>query len=349
MLKQILVPLDGSELAEHAIPMAARLARASGGTVTLVRIVRGPTEIEMSLVAPATWAPAADPKERDYAAGYLARIAERKELAQVPTTVGVYAGPAAPTLLAVARALHTDTIVMTSRGRTGLARMLLGSVARDVARGAGIPVLIWKSAATEAALPQPEAGRPVRALVTLDGSRLAEAALAPAAHVVAALSAPAPGALHLFQVVELVSTTGAMPLAPSAAEGRVLVGGVSAERFNEATEYLSATAARLRQDERAGLNVTLTWSVARSLDVASAITHAAETGEPAAGAEGAEGGPCDLIALATHGRGGVRRWAVGSIAEQVLQSSQLPVLIVRPAEIQAAAPAPGAATEPRQR
>lgn len=78
----------------------------------------------------------------------------------------------------------------------------------------------------------------------------------------------------------------------------------------------------------AHLNVSITWSVVFENDVAHAIIRMAENGEDAECA-GVFGG-CDLIAMATHGRGGLQHWVLGSITERVLGATKLPILIVRP-------------------
>ena len=71
----------------------------------------------------------------------------------------------------------------------------------------------------------------------------------------------------------------------------------------------------------------MTWSVALDVDAASAIIGVAENGEDVEGA-GVFGG-CNFIAMATHGRGGLQHWAMGSVAERLLAGTQLPMLIVR--------------------
>ncbi len=136
MLRHILIPLDGSELAERAIPVVARIARATeGSAISLVRIVRAPAEFETSATATAVWAPAADEDEKREANNYLHEVAQRPELAGVAVTERIYAGPPSATLLMAAKSLGVDLIVMTSRGRSGITRWLLGSVAgRRLAR-----------------------------------------------------------------------------------------------------------------------------------------------------------------------------------------------------------------------
>ena len=156
--------------------------------------------------------------------------------------------------------------------------------------------------------------------MALDGSSHAKTAIEPAANLIAALAAPAQGALHLTRVVKPVASDDE----EKDPEGR--------EHFmHKAKRYLSSTVEHLREGlvapAVADLKVPVTWSVAVDTDVASALIRVAENGEDAEGA-GVFGG-CDLIAMATHGSGGIQRWAMGSITERVLGATKLPLLIVR--------------------
>jgi nucleotide-binding universal stress UspA family protein len=203
-----------------------------------------------------------------------------------------------------------------------MTRWALGSVAEKVARHAHIPVLVLREGGPVPAGPHPDPTRPLRALVALDGSARAKAALEPAARLIAALAAPAHGALHLARVVQ--------PAAKALDRG-----DDNAALLDKAKSYLSSTLDHLREGlvapAVADLKLTLTWSVAVESDVASALIRLAENGEDAEGS-GVFGG-CDLIVMATHGSGGFQRWAMGSITERVLHATRLPLLIVRPQNI----------------
>ncbi len=103
----------------------------------------------------------------------------------------------------------------------------------------------------------------------------------------------------------------------------------------KAKRYLSSTVEQMRAGlvapVMANLKLPITWSVAIDTDVAEGIVRVAENGEDAEGA--GVFGRCDVIAMATHGRGGVQRWAMGSITERVLSATKLPLLIVRPPDM----------------
>jgi len=324
MFQRILVPLDGSTRAERAIPVAARIARASGGAVVLVRAVNVAIGFWPSLAGEAPGVHSALDANQAVADEYLARIKQVPELADITTETRIVFGPASPAILAAAASAQADLMVLCSHGYTGMTRWALGSVAEKVARHAQVPVLVLREAGPEPAGPHPDVTRPLRALVALDGSVLAKAALEPAASLIAALAAPAQGAVHLVRVVK--------PVIPDQ-EGK---DPEEQEHFLfKAKRYLSATVEQMRAGlvapTLAHLRLPVTWSVTIDTDVAEGIVRVAENGEDAAGA--GVFGRCDFIAMATHGRGGVQRWAMGSITERVLSATRLPLLIVRPPDL----------------
>ena len=324
MFQRILVPLDGSPRAERAIPVAARLARASSGSVVLLRAVNTPVEFWPSLVSEPNMAQTIVDTDLADTKKYLAGITTTPALDGIPTETVVLFGPPASTILSVAHSSYADLIVLCSHGYTGRTRWVLGSVAEKVIRHAPCPVFVLREGGPVPAGHHPDATRPLRALVALDGSSHAKAALEPAAHLIAALAAPAQGALHLVRVVK--------PVTPENEEKDP----EGSEQFlRKAKRYLSSTVEHIREGlvtpAVAALKLPITWSVAIDTDVASALIRVAENGEDAEGA-GVFGG-CDLIAMATHGYGGMQRWAMGSITERVLNATKLPLLIVRPPDL----------------
>jgi nucleotide-binding universal stress UspA family protein len=324
MFKRILVPLDGSIRAEQAIPLAVCLARASGGSVLLLRVVTTPIEfgpyMRQSMMI-------REVVEADivHAAEYLSNVARSDDLKGIETQVAVFTGSEALTIIETARDQHVDLILLTSHGDTGFKRWALGSVAQKVARHSPVPVLVLRKGGTVPSHPYPDATRPLHAMsavVALDGSTLSEAALFPAAQLVAALAAPAQGSLHLTRVVH-------RPGVDALLSGRERMRDRSLE---EAMSYVRKRADDLQNRLEADLNLAVTWSVAVDADVAEALIRVAEEGRVDAGA--CVVGGCDLLALATHGRHGLQRWMLGSVTERVLGATKLPLLIVRPLQEQ---------------
>lgn len=339
MFRQILVPLDGSKRAESALPVAACIARASGASILLVRVVPLPADyysrfVGMSpLAAPYVYTPEMQQITEETMAGEIAaaksylEIIARDVLAGFTTLTEVVSGPAAASILLAAETLATDLIVMRSHGYTGYKRWAIGSVALKVARHSPVPVLILREGAGIPTNLHPEGLRPVRVLLALDGSQLSEAALAPAAQLSAALSAPVQGELRLAQVIHFHTLAdGSQPGAEGLAKRLAAA---------EAQAYLKTVKERLLAEAPAVLNLNITTSVLANMDAANALISAAELG---AGMEAGQGLPgCDVIAMATHGRSGMERWMLGSVTERVLAATKLPLLIVRPGNTKAQA------------
>ena len=94
--------------------------------------------------------------------------------------------------------------------------------------------------------------------------------------------------------------------------------GVRAETRQKDQQYLETVARRFAEGELAPYHLAITTTVVTNPDVAEAIVQAAEQDQ------------VDLIAMATHGRGGVQRWALGSVTERVLHASKVPLFLLRP-------------------
>jgi nucleotide-binding universal stress UspA family protein len=276
MFQQIMVPLDGSELAERALPCAERLGVATGATLHLVHVVE--------LAPPLTWpfAPAYVPdsiyddlvaQEIQQAKAYLDKMRERVAAGGVHVRTEQMVGYAAATLLDYERDASIDLVVMCSHGRTGLARFALGSVAEHLLRHGAAPVLLVRPFGDPVTLEH--------AVVPLDGSERAEEALRVVDHL----------ARCVVQEVTVLRVVGAAQEGP------------------EAERYLEEVAGRLTQKH-----------LACSRRVAQG--DPAETIIEVAGAD-------KLVVMATRGRSGLMRWALGSVADRVAHGGAAAVLLVR--------------------
>lgn len=317
MFQRILVPLDGSTRAESAIPIAARLAQFSGGSVILLHIV-APRVSPGKFNPPLEYPKDGTDEELAEANEQLKILAQSGELSGISTEVQTLVGAVAPTILAAIQELHADLIVMWSHGHTGFTRWRLGSVAHKLVPHSPVPVLLLRE---EGPVPAAAAGHPLRALVPLDGSPLSESALEPAAQLVTALAPSAPRGLQLLRVVDI---------SPSYGKFRSVVDShfdaeMRAEVKREDEQYLEAVAKRFSEGELAKYNLAVTTAVAIDPDVAEAIVQAAER------ADGTESSGAQLIVMATHGHGGLHHWVMGSVAERVLHTTRLPLLVVHAA------------------
>lgn len=292
-MERILVPLDGSVLSEAVVPVAEALARDYGAELLLLRAVR---------VHPGA---GPDPLEPEVKVGeaetYLARIAEELEargLSRVRRNVWYCSAKPEQTIAKAATLNNVDLIAMTTHGRGGLSRLLLGSVAENLVRQAPAPVLLVRGQ------PSWSRGGITKILVPLDGSELSAEILP----VVERLAGPLDLSIALLHVVE--------PLSRSAmAEAAPLVEEVIAFRQSDAEGYLAKVADSLKTK---GLRIRHSVRVGTVVDMIQ--EYAREEGS-------------GLIAMTTHGRTGLGRLFFGSVAERVLRASPVPVLLWKAREV----------------
>jgi nucleotide-binding universal stress UspA family protein len=145
MFQRILVPLDGSDLSEKAIPVAAWIAHASGGTIVFVNVVLPP--IEFGTYSPErtiSLKPSAFERREVEAKNYLTGVisTHADELKGITTEIDVTAGAVSSEIYSEARLVHVDLIVICSKGETGLKRWVFGDVAQEVVRHSTVPVLV---------------------------------------------------------------------------------------------------------------------------------------------------------------------------------------------------------------
>jgi nucleotide-binding universal stress UspA family protein len=302
MYRTIFVPLDGSPFAEHALPLALSIARRADAVlhVARVHVPVAPlyTGNELAADAPLdfqVW-------EQEHV--YLQEVVKRlKGPARLRVTSTLLDGPIAESLAEQAVAAESDLLVMTTHGRGPLSRFWLGSVADKLVRLAPMPLLLLRPPEEP---PDPsQEPLPRHILIPLDGSELAEQVLEPAL----ALGRLAQADYTLLGVIESA-------LVPEYA----IAGHLLEEREDVATPpqqmkvqaYLNRVADRLR---------------GRSLHVKTRVL----LNQPAAAIlQEAHRHPGGLIALATHGRRGLKRMLLGSIADKVIRGATSPVLVYRP-------------------
>lgn len=298
MSRHVMVPLDGSSFAETALPAALRLTEATGSSLELVMVQElGP------VFAMEAWEAAYPEAARTYLDDVVARMSNGSAR-EIETTVLV--GRPASELDERSRESTTDLIVMATHGRGPVSRVWLGSVADELMRHTRTPILLVRPEHKEKV---DLTDRPSfqRVLIPLDGSERAEAVLAEAV----SLARGADGHYTLLRVVrypdELVSAyvPGTIQMSQQVVD----------EGIREANVYLERVATRMRQD---GLEVENRVLV-DSRPASAILTYADEN-------------EIDLIAMATHGRGGVPRAVMGSVTDKVVRGAHRPVLVVRPAE-----------------
>lgn len=294
MLVTALVPLDGSSAAETVLAIVPHLLPDDGAVIVL-RVLPPLDPLLPALLDQLTATPLI-PARRAAAQAELQRICQRLADVHVHGTSTVVDGDPAGQILRTAARRRVGLIAMTTHGRGAVGRVLFGSVADRVVRHALIPVLLVRPGADEQAATR----RIQRVVVPLDGSERAEAALPLATELAERLAAP----ITLLQAVdaELVhSPVGELGL-PELGEQ------IARAVLDRAQADLEPVAKRLRGQGRAATIQVLDGSPFFVL--AEALR------------------PDDLVVLTSHGRGGARRWLLGSVAEKLVRTAPCPALLV---------------------
>lgn len=304
MIRHILVPLDGSRLAATAIPYAVTLARAADARISLLAVVESVSE---HAGLPSAAARGRDERHVTERTAYLESVATSLRARGFTVTIVVRHGNPASEILAASEDEGCSLIVISTHGRTGLQRLRMGSVAQHVLRHAIIPTLVVRPG--DEASTEGEA-RIAAVTVTLDGSSLAEEALPTATRIATALSVP----LTLLRVIPSLAYLASAGW-DAGYSAYYPVSDESEHDEEQAVEqYLEAVATRLRAS---GLDVRTCWE-------RSGTSHATETITAVLAKQ-----PSGIAVMASHGRGGVLRWALGSTTEAVLDQSPCPILVIR--------------------
>jgi nucleotide-binding universal stress UspA family protein len=336
MVRNIIVPLDQSHVAECAIPYARALARRTGARITLLTAMEPSSSLPEP--PPEEDLPPVEERpltttERRYSAsmpiGFNPGAAEamtEEELEEITDALKekedylTYIGDSITEAPVDKRVVYGDPVeqivkagmdgggdpasmpvlVMASHGRSGLGRILLGSVALKVAERATCPMLIVR--ALSGPIPSASEISLGKVLIALDGSRFSEAVLDPVRHLLGHEGT----SIHLLRVVELDRSWVTGEPAKHDADGRTA--------RDDAEQYLSTMS-----DRFTARGYATTWDVVEG-DPAQRINEVSEEIH------------ANLIALATHGYSGLKRLAIGSVAEEVLNKAKRPIILVRPEE-----------------
>jgi nucleotide-binding universal stress UspA family protein len=305
MIQKIMVPLDGTRFAEAALPYAMYLAKRDGAALQLATVWQ-PLPV---LIETREWQKQLDEWEesrRTEDRRYLTEVARRAGKALGRTvSVRYMLGRPAEELASQAEESRVDLMVMATHGRGTANRMWLGSVADGCVRGGTVPVLLVRPREN---LPEVEIApaRPFhKILVPLDGSTLAERALRKS---LLAGSSPATTEITLLAVV-------GFPVPMPTPEGGV---ALDSQDLLAAQKESAESHLRRMAEHIAPWGCKVTTRVIVGTVTWQAIVDFAAAGE------------YDLIAMATHGRGGAARFLLGSVADKVMRSSPVPTLLFHP-------------------
>jgi nucleotide-binding universal stress UspA family protein len=314
MLHSILVPLDGSPFGEHALPVAMSLARRTGATLQLLNVLTPIASLyaEAPLFVDDQLEQRLRDRQVEAQQKYLDQVARRIEAVEPLKIVKLLDdGEIAPTIREQAIRNKSELIVMTTHGRGPLGRFWLGSVADELVRESPAPVMLIRP--TEEAVDLTREPSLKHFMIPLDGSKVAEEMLPQATALGRFLDAD-------FTLVRVVRPVGAvMPTGDMGAVGYQVqamierLDTLQEQVVNEAREYLERQAAPLRE---AGLKVASRVDVAEQ--PAAAILH--DAAPPVV----------DLVALETNARTGLSRLFLGSVADKIIRSAHVPVLVHHP-------------------
>jgi nucleotide-binding universal stress UspA family protein len=300
MTSRILVPLDGSALAERALSCAMMLAQGLSADLVLHRAISIPLDLKDVLRDVPQDVEAQMEQLENEASDYLDEVASHINEFGLNVCTVVECGPAAEAIVDYAEQTGIQQIVMATHGYSGISRWRHGSVAERVLQSAGVPVLLVR-AGEEKTDDIRQAMQCQRIMVPLDGSSVAEQVLPPAISVAQALDAE----IVLFRV-PIAHISGSL-----SGDWALPLEGTLETANGIAGVYLDSVAEHLREQ---GIEVS---TAMRMGGVANVIIEYAEANE------------IDLIAMCTHGRTGLARWTLGSVADRVLRAGHIPLLLVR--------------------
>ncbi len=313
MYHRVVVPLDGSELAEDVLPHVAELIRGRDSQVFLLSVtplMKGtippfvdlrPKRAEQQRVAQAL---------EEYlrtAAGPLVSVA-------ADVHVNVRLGRPADEILTFVGEVDADLIAMSTHGRSGLGHRVFGNVTDRVLRGTECPVLLVQAEHTQSRASYQ------RVVVPLDGSELAEQVLP---YVQALVRAPQTTPLQQGRFSQSPRVFLVSVLATGLGERTVALLTSYPPGFQLATTALDHAEVQLRGYLRSVATALRSQGIAAQI----AVRRGAPADEILSHAVEVE---ADVIAMTTHGLSGVSRWVYGDVAGEVLQEAYTPVLLVRP-------------------
>ena len=300
MYSKILVPLDGSQTAEKALPYARYLASKFKVPVELLAVVDIAEVASHMASEKARFLDTIIDDAVRRLTSYLGGVATT--FAGTDVRCWVEKGKAEDTIIEKAATDKAMLITMATHGRSGLNRFLLGSVAEKVLRGMVNPLLLIRT--TEEATSEGEAMLKA-IIVPLDGSELAEGVLPLAAGMAKKLDLE----IELFRTYHIPYNVYGGEEGFYAGNYEEMLAGVR----DEAAQYLDKKAAELKN-----LGIAKVTCVTKEGLAADEIILLGQKT------------PDNLIAMSSHGRSGVKRWVLGSVAEAVVRHCGDPVLITRP-------------------
>jgi nucleotide-binding universal stress UspA family protein len=293
MYNKILVPLDGSKLAEVVLWYAARLTGRMRSSLTLA-YVSTPDELTSQYM------------HECYLQDTVSRVKAQAEKAAKETTRDgeitvnhiVLKGDPAEEILNYADKKKIDLIILSTQGKSGVKRWALGNVANKIVSATRKQVLLIRAKGGQSDVSKTKLNK---VLVPVDGSRESESIIKYISYLASELN------LSLILFHAFVSGLSVYPTLESLE--------IFKKEIQHQKTYIQRLGTRLKEQ---GLNVKTVFSEISTGNEAAEIIRLAEEGN------------FNLVAMATHGRSGLGRWIFGSNAQKVLHEGNTPLLLVRP-------------------
>jgi nucleotide-binding universal stress UspA family protein len=297
MLQTVLIPLDGSTLAECAVSHSVAIAQTFNARIVLLHILEEPSVTNtQQAVDPLNWH-----IRKSEARAYLDFVATHVEQSGLPVQSVILEGRAADQIVAYAESHDVDLIVLSSHGRSGLSNWSISSIAGKVTRHASTSLMLVRASQPDQPVDKPYH----RLLVPLDGSRRAEYALP----IATALARKYESELLLVHVVtrpEMARRT------PPPEEDIELANRLLERNRDEGARYLDELQGRLRSDN---------FDVRTRLLVCEYLTDALHD---LVAQESA-----DLVIMSAHGLSGEPRWHHGRVVSSFIDYGTTPLLIIQ--------------------
>ncbi|KPJ58945.1 MAG: hypothetical protein AMJ42_02365 [Deltaproteobacteria bacterium DG_8] len=288
-MKRILVPLDGSKLSEKVLPQVELLAKRSNAEVILLRVV--PFSWPNEFLHVREMGDKLDKEASDYLFAINAKLIEKG----ISGECCVHEGSVPEVICDFAEENKIDLTAMSTHGRRGIKRWALGSVADKVIQTSSVPVLIHRITGEKVT-----SSHYKNILIPVDGSHFSENVFPQARYLVELFKAK----VWFLHVIDTHIVESFAVLKDNIIEEEE-------KSIENIQNYFSTIEKRVKETQVAY------ELVIKKGNPAETICDFAKENE------------IDLIAMSTHGRGGIARWALGSVADKVVQSSSKPVLLIR--------------------
>ncbi len=296
---KILIPLDGSRLAEQAIPYAAAAAGPEG-EITFFHVVPGPEPLRDLYGGQIASEQDVLGMARETGTALMQETIERwKDVLEVEPKILIQPGEPAEAILSAAGSIGATMLVLASRGRGMAGRIAFGSVADRLSRTSPIPTMIVAPKNEKDA--PPRKATISRIIAPFDGSDVAKEALPIVRQIASDTGAP---------VLLICAVNPASVMLPSP----VGAAYYPAELYDEVAEDMQSAAREALEEGE---------EVLQGLDVTRIIVEGAP-----ANAIQSQLQPGDIVVMTSHGRSGFKRWLLGSVAEKLIRSGAAPVVLV---------------------